>query len=175
MRAPVQAWARADVHTRAKSCIDVGASLAAAKGLTMRAFLAAVWLAVLATPAAAQEMTIYDLARTDALELVRDTCFAQSANASTIAADLAARGWRRISEEERRQRDPDDMGGGFIMHWATSQAWASPDDPSLTLVLGEGPLGQGAARANFCMVIEGAAFSQQVSSIRRWLCFQRFL
>ncbi|MCX7359874.1 MAG: hypothetical protein NT015_17265 [Alphaproteobacteria bacterium] len=126
------------------------------------------------TAASAEQMEILDYARTQALSLVRDTCFAQHANATTIAAELQARGWRQLSETERQQRDPENVGYGFIMHWTTSQAWAPPEDSVVMLALGEGPVDEGHARAEFCMVLERRGFSQQASVIRRWLGFRRF-
>jgi hypothetical protein len=109
---------------------------------------------------------------TASLDVVRSVCFAHGANGAAIAAELSARGWHQIGEDERRQRDSANVGGGFSMHWATSRAWAPPDNSSLTLVLGEGPLGSG--RADFCMVTESRAFADQVRAVRQWLDFDRF-
>lgn len=138
----------------------------------MRAALVAL---VFAPPFAfAQSAEIWREADTDAIALVQSTCVAHSANAIAIATDLATRGWREISAEERRRRDPENVGGGFVMHWTNSQTWAPQDGSALTLVLGDGPLGQGEAHADFCMIIEQAPFSQQVRGVRRWLGFRRF-
>ena len=127
-----------------------------------------------AAPAAAQEMELSRIAGSPTLDLVQATCFAQAADTQSISADLSARGWRQIDDAERRQRDPENVGAGFIMHWATSQAWAPLDDPSITLVLGEGPLGGGAARADFCMIVDDVPFSRQTGAVRQWLGFPRF-
>lgn len=113
-------------------------------------------------------------AGTAGVDLARSACLAHSANAEAISTDLSARGWRQLSDEERGERDPQNVGAGFVMHWATSQAWGSPDDASVMLTLGEGPLGQGAARADFCMVTQSLGFSQQVRGVRQWLGFDRF-
>lgn len=118
-------------------------------------------------------MPTFAFAQTLALDAVRTACVAHNADPGAIAADLASRGWRQIGEAERRQRDPDNIAQGFIMHWSSSQAWAPADDATVTLVLGEGTVGEGVS-ARYCAAVERRSFSQQVRAVRRWLGFERF-
>lgn len=111
-------------------------------------------------------------AETLALELVRTTCAAHGAEPAAIVGFIETRGWRRLTDQERLQRDPDNFVNGFVMHWSSSQTWAPNDDDSLLLLLGEGPLG--AARARYCLVSEATSFGRQVREVRRWLGFGRF-
>lgn len=139
----------------------------------MRVVFAA--FALLAVPCFAAAETIYreDIRSTEAAELVRSDCAARNADAGAIAASLTGRGWRLLSDDETRQRDRDGLAAGFMMHWTTSQAWAPNDASSLMLVVGEGPVGQGQARASFCLIAEAASFARQRGAVRRWLGFSR--
>ncbi|MEZ5972548.1 MAG: hypothetical protein R3C31_12120 [Hyphomonadaceae bacterium] len=130
--------------------------------------------AALIALAASAFSTTFAFADPRALDLVQSVCVSHSADTVAATAELATRGWRQITDEERRQRDPSDVAAGFIMNWSRSQAWAPEDDPSLAIVLGEGPVGNGEARAEYCAIVERIAFSRQVRAVRRWLGFNRF-
>ncbi|MBY0562632.1 MAG: hypothetical protein K2P58_00500 [Hyphomonadaceae bacterium] len=129
----------------------------------MRAIIVA--FALLLTPSVANATT--------AVDLVRSTCAARDADVEAISASLAAQNWRRLDDAERVQNPSWDLVSGFVMHWTTTQAWAPPGGDGL-IVLGEGPFGQGEARARFCLVAEGVSFRRQVRDVRAWLGFDRF-
>lgn len=132
----------------------------------MRAVLFALVLLAAPSPAFAEG--------TSAVGVVRAVCLPNAGDTNAILAEISADGWRQLSDHERRQRDPENVAGGFVMHWASSQAWAPADDSVQMLIVGEGPLGQGEARANFCAVMQQLPFSRQVRSVRDWLGFDRF-
>lgn len=133
--------------------------------MSVRAALAAVLIAA-TSPSLA-------FAETQALNLLRATCVAHNAHAAATVQDLTTRNWRQLTDAERGQNSAYQLAAGFVMHWTSSQAWTSPEG-NVIVVLGEGPLGSGEARADFCLVTESAPFRRQVREVRHWLGFDRF-
>ncbi len=138
---------------------------APAKRKTMRIAGALSAVLVLAATAAAAE--------TPSLNLFKSVCAAHNADAAAIEPDLQARGWRTLTPEEVQQHPSTELTRGFTMHWTRFQAWGPSDGTSLIVLVGDGPVNEGAAQGNFCLLADAVGFSRQTREVREWLGFRR--